>query len=140
MKKIIRLTSFEKKNIKSKSKYLTLFYYKNTTVKKGENYEVPTILKYGKRFLSKDGNKNKIEVLPKLSFKNSFRVKCIEVKNHIAYEDLSNNIFKYSLKNIQNIEQLQKSILRRYKISRPFLTKKEIVKGGIAYTIVEIVD
>lgn len=129
MNNLIRLTSYEKKNIDFTKQYLTLFYYSNTSTKKGEIYVVPTILKYG----------IKGKVLPKLSFKNSFSVKCIEVKNYVPYEKLEKDIWKYSLKNVKDTEALRKSILRRYSKSRPTLSRKELLEKGVAYTILKVI-
>ncbi len=133
IKKLFGLPKAKKAILVQGKKHLPLFFFEKTTVKKGCEYAVPTILKFGMR--NADGS----EVLPLLSFKDVFFVKCLEVKNFVAYNKLTKKVFKNSLLNIQSSVALQKHILRKYLKSRPFLTKKEILEGGVAVAKLKIV-
>ena len=63
-----------------------------------------------------------------------FVAKCTYVKNNVSYAKLKKNIFKNSLKNIQNKKQLIRAIKRRYKKSLSHVTDKSKVEMGVAIT------
>ena len=70
---------------------------------------------------------------PVLDMNFFFVAKCTYV-NNVSYAKLKKNIFKNSLKNIQNKKQLIRAIKRRYKKSLSHVTDKSKVEMGVAIT------
>jgi hypothetical protein len=77
------------------------------------------------------------EVSPVLSFHDIETATCIGGREHVPYKALHAADFKYSMKHIQNVEELKRAILRRYSVSMPNLTEAEILKLGVAVTTLE---
>ena len=75
---------------------------------------------------------------PILSVKNFILAKCLSVQNYLNYSELKNNVFKYSLSNIKNVNALKKAIKRRYKTSLHHLSDLKKLSLGIAITELRI--
>jgi len=128
---IIRLQKEDFVQLNSNQKYLTHFNLQCADHDKGEIYALPLILKHG-HF---DGKK---EILPVLSFKSCLVVECVEIKEHLNYDELTEEDFKYSFNEIKNVDQLKKAILRRYEQSLPNLTEEKLISLGISVTKLKI--
>lgn len=98
----------------------------------GEIYILPKIIKPG--YLKEDE-----EVLPLLDFTNAYYAECINVKEHVHYDDLVENDFEFSLPTIKNKEQLKNAILERYTQSMPLLSKEKIISLGVSITTLKII-
>ena len=129
---VIQLLSQDFKLIKKKVKRFTHFNIQNTVHKPGKNYLIVKIYKRGYF----DGKIYKQSVL---SSKDFIFTKCLYSRNYIKYNDLKKNIFKYSLSNTKNVNQLKKTIKRRYKRSLIHLTDVEKLSLGVAITDLKII-
>lgn len=78
------------------------------------------------------------EVLPVLSFANVYVGAVIHKREHVPYKALHEEIFRYSMKHIQNVGELKKAILRRYRVSMPNLSDEEILKRGVGITVLRM--
>lgn len=105
--------------------YLAHFTLEITTVEAGKRYALPRILRHG--YLH-----GGVEVLPKLSFDDSYFGECLEVRNRISYDALVQKDFEHSLRHIQSAESLKHYILERYRASKPDLTPHDILSRGVA--------
>ena len=65
--------------------------------------------------------------------------KCISVKNDVDYSNVKNSDFKYSLKNIKNVNDLKKAIIRRYKKTLVNLSDDKKLSLGVAITKLKII-
>lgn len=115
-----------------KGKYLVHFNLEQCRHKVGYVYALPRIIEHG--YFSKTRNKQE---LPLLSFENIIFGKCLKVREKLKYLDLKSKDFKYSFSNIKTVAQLKRSILTRYSKSMPDLTKEQILKLGVSYTLLE---
>ena len=61
------------------------------------------------------------------------------MQNHNKYASLGDNIFKYSLSNIKDINSLKKTMKRRYKKSLAHLSDTEKLSLGVAITELKII-
>ena len=109
----------------------THFNLQTTNHLKGEKYILAKIVQQG--FFN-----TTTEQQPLLSLENVYVAECIDIKNNLSYDELTNDDFKHSMKHIKNKEELQKTILKRYKKSMPQLTTKEILDLGVAKTTLRI--
>lgn len=132
-KNIIRILKDDAKELKNLTKYYNHFNLQKTNHKIGELYLLPIIEKQGKY-------EDKKQILPTLSFENILLCKCIDVKNNISYDELTDEDFIFSLPTIKNSKQLKLAILKRYKKSLPNLSNKEIIDAGVSLTKLEIID
>jgi hypothetical protein len=128
---IIQILPPDFKLIKKKSIF-THFNIQDTVHRPGKKYLLIKIHKRG----SFDGKKYKQPILENNNF---ILTECIYAKNNIKYSNLTNYIFKYSLSNIKNIEDLKKAIKRRYKKSLIHLSDKEKFSLGVAITKLKII-
>lgn len=78
------------------------------------------------------------EVLPVLSLKNIYVGTVVHKREHVPYKAIRDDIFQYSMKHIQNVADLKKAILRRYRISMPNLSEEDILKRGVAITTLRL--
>lgn len=100
--------------------------------KQGKVYALPKIVTPG--FYISPKNKR----APVLNFSNCFIVRCLKTKERVPYADLTKTDFQYSLRHIQNSDQLKKEILWRYTQSLPNISPDEILQRGVSITTVEI--
>ncbi|MFP4112112.1 MAG: hypothetical protein ACLFUO_03860 [Candidatus Woesearchaeota archaeon] len=128
---IIRFQKEDYDLINPNSKYLTHFNLENTDHVIGYKYALVKIIKPGYF----DGSK---EIKPILDFSNCPFVLCTEAKDHICYEKVTENDFKYSLENIKSAEELKKAILRRYKYSMHHISDKKKLSMGVSITTLKI--
>ena len=110
----------------------THFNIQSTIHKPGKNYLITKILKQGYF----DGVTYKQSIFDGNNF---ILAKCISAQNNINYADLKDNVFKYSLSNIKNINALKKAIKRRYKKTLAHLSDVEKLSLGVAITDLEII-
>ncbi len=129
---IIRIEDKQYKYL-PKGRFLAHFNLERCGHKVGYTYVLPRIVRHG--YYSKIKNK---ELLPLLSFKRVVFGECVKVEERIKYSELKSRHFKNSFTNIKNIKQLQKAILSRYTRSMPDLTKEDILKLGVSYTLLKI--
>jgi hypothetical protein len=111
---------------------LAHFNLEHTTVERGKRYALPQILEHG--FLDAEGH----ETLPKLSFEDIYIGECLAVSNNIPYEALAAIDFEYSFIHIKNIDDLKRSILRRYQKSKPDLTRDDLLAQGVSRMLLVI--
>jgi hypothetical protein len=78
------------------------------------------------------------EVLPVLSLKNIYTGTVVHKREHVPYKAIRDEIFQYSMKHIQNVADLKKAILRRYRVSMPNLSDEEILKRGVGITTIRL--
>ncbi|MCH8520112.1 MAG: hypothetical protein LAT82_05140 [Nanoarchaeota archaeon] len=134
---IIRIKLEEYEYINTKNKYLTHFNLEKSGHKINKVYILPKIIQQG-YFEEKDNLKT--EILPILSFEEVLIYKCINCKEHISYQDLKKDDFKYSMTHISNSQELFDAIFKRYSISLPTLLKNDIYNRGVSLTTLEKVE
>ena len=129
---IIALHRSEFKLIKKNTKRLTHFNIQWTGHKQGKKYLITKIEKLGYF--------NGIVYKPPiLSCNNFILAKCLSAKNHNEYASLGDNIFKYSLSNIKDINSLKKTMKRRYKKSLAHISDSKKLSLGVAITELKII-
>jgi|TARA_B100001964_G_scaffold113120_1_gene126076 hypothetical protein len=128
----IALHSSEFKLIKRNTKRLTHFNIQWTGHKQGKKYLIAKIerLGYFNGIVYKP---------PILSCNNFILTKCLSVQNHNKYGNLRDNVFKYSLSNIRDINSLKKTIKRRYKMSLAHISDSKKMSLGVAITELKII-
>lgn len=131
IKNLIRLQKKDFASIKSQ-KIITHFNLEKSNHEINMVYLLPKILSSGYYISESDF------LEPELDFENCYVAKCLEVRENLSYDDLSEKDFQYSFENIKNIETLKKEILFRYSKSLPNLSKEEILNLGISLTKLEI--
>mgnify|MGYP006091735177 FL=1 len=129
---IIKILSRDFRLINKNANKLTHFNVQYTLHKPKKKYLIAKIDKAG--FF--DGKSYKP---PILSSKGFILVKCISEQNHINYDEIKKETFKYSLNNIKNINDLKKTIKRRYKKSLAHLSDSKKLSLGVAITKLDIV-
>ncbi len=128
----IRIRENEFNDIDRSVGFLAHFNLQHTSHQVGKVYGLVQILRNG-HYSSVDS----VEVLPLLDLSNVYITECVDVKNHLNYEDLSFEYFKYSLPNIKNIDNSKDVICDRYCKSMPSLNKEEIQNLGVGYTLLK---
>ena len=128
---IIRIHDTEYQYMNLKDGLLTHFNLQVCHHEVGNIYTLPRILTSGSYSQGE-------EKLPDLSFINTMVCECIEVREHVQYEDLQDNDFRHSFTNIQCVEYLKKVILSRYGASLPDLSNKDILDMGVSITKLRI--
>ena len=128
----IALHRSEFKLIKRNAKRLTHFNIQWTGHKQGKKYLIAKIerLGYFNGIVYKP---------PILSCNNFILTKCLSVQNHNKYGNLRDNVFKYSLSNIRDINSLKKTIKRRYKMSLAHISDSKKMSLGVAITELKII-
>ena len=129
---IIKLSPSDYKLIKKNTKRLTHFNLQWTTHKPKRNYLIVKIDRKGYF----DGNTYKPAILDGNNF---VLVKCLSAQNHINYTDLKDNVFKYSLSNIKDINALKRIMKKRYKKILANLSDLEKLSLGVAITKLKII-
>jgi len=129
---LIKLLKEDFKLINKKEKRFTHFNIQYTIHKPGRHYLITGIIKRG----YSDGV---IYKHPILKNKNFILAKCISVKNDLDYSSVKNSDFKYSLKNIKNVNDLKKTIIRRYKKTLANLSDDKKLALGVAITKLKII-
>jgi len=128
----IALHRLEFKLIKRNTKRLTHFNIQWTGHKQGKKYLIVKIERLGYF--------NGIVYKPAILSCNDFILaKCLSVQNHIKYASLGDNVFKYSLGNIKDINSLKKTIKRRYKKSLAHISDSKKLSLGVAITKLKII-
>jgi len=129
---IIKLTNTDYRLIKKNMNKLMHFNIQKSDHQPGKNYLIFKIYK--------KGNFNgRIFKEPILSDNSFIYTKCLSVKNNIQYINLKNKVFKYSLSNVKNINELQKAIKRRYNKSLAHLSNKEKMSLGVGVSELQII-
>ena len=118
--------------IKKNTKLLTHFNIQHTGHKPGKKYIIVKINKRGYF----DGKIYRQAIYEKNNF---ILTKCLYVKNNINYKDLKKNVFKNSLSNIKNVNELKKGIKRRYKKTLAHFSDKKKLSLGVAITELKII-
>lgn len=129
---VIRIVREEYSEIDTSLPYFTHFNLEFGGHKIGARYALPKIIERGYYRSSDD------EVPPTLSFNKALVGVCVRVCEHVPYQAFRPEDFRYSMKHIQNVEQLKKAIIARYSVSMPDLSEKEILLRGVAMTILRI--
>jgi len=129
---IIRIQSCDYPHF-PKSEYFTHFNLQFCGHEVGATYALPEIVRSG-YFISENGQK-----LPLLAFSDKYIGECIEVRNNLSYNDLSEADFKYSFDHIKNVELLRETIVRRYSVSLPKFSPEEILRLGVSLTRLRII-
>jgi len=128
----IALHRSEFKLIKKNTKRLTHFNIQWTGHKQGKKYLITKIERLGYF--------NGIVYKPPIFSCNNFILtKCLSVQNHNKYASLGNNVFKYSLSNIKDINSLKKTMKRRYKKSLAHMSDSIKLSLGVAITELKII-
>ena len=130
---IIKVLKKDFRLINKKAKKLTHFNIQYTTHIPGKYYLITGIAKRG----YSDGVVYKHPILKN---KNFILAKCISVKNDLDYSSVKNSDFKYSLKNIKNVDDLKKAIIRRYKKTLVNLSNDKKLALGVAITKLKIIE
>lgn len=128
----IRFHKEDFKNIDLNLKLLTHFNLEHSNHKIGNKYALVLIEKPGYF----DGEK---EIKPILNFEDSIICECVDTKNFVQYENIPENYFDYSLKNIKNVDELKKAILRRYKNSMKHIDDEKKLSLGVGITNLKII-
>ena len=129
--KIIRFHKSEFNLINKSVKFLTHFNIQDSGHIPGKKYLIVKVFRPG--YLN-----GKINKPPILDLKYAFITKCLYVKSNVPYEKLNKEIFRYSLQNIKNINNLKKAILRRYKKSLAHYSDKHKLSLGVGITKLKI--
>ena len=128
---VIQILPKDFKLIKKNMKRFTHFNIQKSSHKAGKKYMIIKIHKPGYF----DGNNFRQAI-----YSDQFILaKCLSSKNHIDYKDLNKTCFKYSLSNIKNVEDLKKTIIRRYKNSLAHLSKQDKMSLGVATTELKLI-
>ena len=125
---VIRIRKEEYTDIDTHLKYFTHFNLQYGGMKIGSRYALPKILVQGYYKSDED------ELPPLLSFEDFLIGTCVRVKENIPYHELSDIDFEYSMRSVKNPAELEVAILRRYRVSMPLLSDKEIIKMGVSVT------
>jgi hypothetical protein len=129
---IIRIQSYDYPHF-PKLEYFTHFNLQFCGHEIGAIYAFPEIVRPG-YFISEKEQK-----LPLLEFSGKYIGECVEVRNNLAYSDLSEADFDDSFKHIKGVESLQETIIRRYSVSLPRFLPKEILQLGVSLTKLKII-
>lgn len=128
---IIRIQEKDFNQIDLNNKKITHFNLRNTKHLVGDKYAIVKIKKPG------GIDKNGKEFMPIFDLSKIIIGKCIKFEfkdiNEVTKKD-----FEFSMKNIQNLKELKKEILFRYKKFRVGKTEEEIFSEGISLTILDI--
>ena len=128
----IQILHSDFKLIKKNMNRITHFNIQKTLHKPGKNYII--VQKH------KTGNFDGVTYKQSgLDINNLILAKCLSVQNNINYIDLKDNIFKYSLSNIKNINALKKAIKRRYKKTLSHLSDTKKLSLGVGITELRII-
>lgn len=130
---LIRILTKDFGLINKKAKKFTHFNIQYTIHKPGRYYLITSIAKRG----YSDGVVYKHPILKN---KNFILAKCISVKNDLDYSSVKNSDFKYSLRNIKNVDDLKKAIIRRYKKTLVNLSNDKKLALGVAITKLKIIE
>jgi hypothetical protein len=128
----IRILDEEYADIDRTLPFFTHFNLEFSGHRIGAKYVLPRITEQG--YYRAPGD----EVLPILSFDDVLVGTCTGIREHVPYKALRDGDFQYSMKHIQNVSELKKAILRRYSVSMPNLTEKEILNLGVAITTLRL--
>jgi len=128
----IQILPSDFKLIKKNMNRFTHFNIQRTFHKPGKNYLIIKIHKQGYF----DGTTYKQSILDSNNF---IFAKCLSAQNNIDYDNLKDDVFKYSLSNIKSINALKKAIMRRYKKTLAHLSDVEKLSLGVAITELKII-
>ncbi len=128
----IRILDAEYAYIDTTLPFLTHFNMETSGNPLGARMILPRIIRQGHFRHAGD------EVLPVLSLKNIYVGVVVSKREHLSYDNLHDEIFEYSMKQIKNVDQLKRAILRRYTVSMPDLTDAEILARGVASATIQL--
>lgn len=128
----MRILNTEYDDIDGTLQYLTHFNLEFSGHIVGAKMFLPRIITQG--YFRAPGD----EVLPVLSLKNIYIGTVVHKREHVPYKAIRDEIFRYSMKHIQNVADLKKAILRRYRVSMPNLSDEEILKRGVGITTIRL--
>lgn len=131
---VIRIHEKEYEGIDRALPFYTHFNFEWCGHAIGRRYALPRIIVPGYFRSSND------ERPPVLSFKNIVIGECITVQEHVPYTILSADDFVYSMKHIQNMDELKTIIIKRYGKSMPNLSTNDFETRGVAMTIITIIE
>ncbi len=129
---IVRILNDEYPYIDHDLPFLTHFNMEFGGHKPGAKVILPRILRQG--YFKDDED----EVLPILSVKNVYRGTVMKKREHVPYDALLPEAFKYSMKHIKSPAELKQAILRRYGVSMPLLSDDEILARGVGMTVIKL--
>ena len=129
---LIRILNGEYPFINHDLPFFTHFNMEFGGHKVGSRVLLPRILTQG-YFKGEDD-----EVLPVLSLKNIYIGTVVKKREHIPYHALAHDVFKYSMKHIKDEKQLKEAILKRYRVSMPLVSDKEILSRGVGMTVIKL--
>ena len=129
---VIKILHADFKLIKKNMNRYTHFNIQYTGHKPRKNYLIIKIHKQGYF----DGTTYKQSILDSNNF---IFAKCLSAQNNIDYDNLKDDVFKYSLSNIKSINALKKAIMRRYKKTLAHLSDVEKLSLGVAITELKII-
>jgi hypothetical protein len=98
----------------------------------GKRYALPKILVQGYYRSDED------ELPPLLSFDGMLYGMTTNVRDHIPYERLTPEDFRYSMRHIKTPEELKLAILARYRVSMPHVPLPELLTMGVAITTIKL--
>lgn len=124
----IRIQKDEYEQIDTALPFYTHFNLQFCGHRIGSTYALPRILTQG--YFVDDAD----QLPPLLSFEGALMGTCTKVQEHIPYNMITNDIFRYSMRHIQSVDELKSAILRRYKISMPSLSDEKILSLGVSIT------
>lgn len=84
--------------------------------------------------------KGKSEILPVLNLDTTLKGRCLAVRESVAYADITDEEFQFSLPYANNAETLQPEILWRYHQSLPGISDSELIERGVSITTLEILN
>ncbi len=128
----IRILKEEYENINLHANYYTHFNLELSGHSIGKRYALPKVLVQGYFKNEED------ELPPLLSFEEIYFGSCVRVKEKVSYQELSSEDFAYSMLNIKNAEELIAVIRKRYNVSLPLLSDKEILRRGVSVTTLKL--
>lgn len=128
----IRIRDAEYSNIDTHLPLYTHFNLEFCGHRIGAIYGLPRILTQGYFKSPLD------EEPPILSWEDLLIGECIRVKEHIPYSAILDSDFEYSMTSIRSVESLKDTILNRYSVSMPMLSKDEILSRGVSVTTLRI--
>jgi hypothetical protein len=123
---LIRLHMMEFSLIPSMEHTFVHFNLEFSTNKKGGRYALVPIVKPGHR--SPDGT----ETLPLLDIGQGRFATCVDVRQHVPFEEVTEEVFALSLQHIRSVDQLRDTLAERY--ARMFPTRRldDILRLGCA--------
>lgn len=128
----IRIRKDEYHHIETYLAYFTHFNLEYAGNSIGARYALPKIMVQGYFHSIED------ELPPLLSFEDILYGVCVRKKERVPYRELTATDFAYSMSNIKTVDDLERLIWSRYKVSMPMLSREQIYDLGVSVTTLRL--